>query len=188
MPPGPLSGVAYFSMEIALEAAIPTYSGGLGVLSGDTLRAAADLGLPIVGVTLVHRQGYLRQRLDAAGSQTEEPAPWSPEGTLVPIAARVAVPVDGRTVRIRAWRYDVRGVGGHIVPVYLLDTALAENEPADRALTDTLYGGDDRYRLAQEIVLGIGGVALLRALGHDPATYHMNEGHSALLTLALLPR
>ncbi len=178
--------IAYFSMEIGLEPSIPTYSGGLGVLSGDTLRAAADLRVPMIGITLAHRQGYFEQHLDAAGVQTERPAAWQPETVLEAAAPVVTVTVEGRPVRVRAWRYLVRGLTGHEIPVYLLDTALPENSPWDRALTDTLYGGDRRYRLAQEIILGFGGVALLQALGHSDVHFHMNEGHSALLTLALL--
>ncbi len=185
--PGPQ--VAYFSMEVGLEPAMPTYSGGLGILAGDTLRAAADLGVPLVGVTLLHRQGYFRQHLDARGNQTEEPCTWAPEAFLEPLPPRVAVTIEGRTVQIRAWRYQARGASGHVVPVYFLDTALAENSPWDRTLTDHLYGGDARYRLCQEVVLGLGGVALLAALGHDAIqVYHMNEGHSALLALGLLAR
>lgn len=183
--------VAYFSMEMGLESDIPTYSGGLGVLAGDSLRAAADLRLPVVGVTLVHRKGYFRQRLDAAGRQTEMPDSWSPEEKLEEVPARVAVTVEGRTVHLRAWRYMVHGNPGNDnalpVPVYLLDASLPENDPQDRALTDELYGGDLRYRLCQEVVLGMGGVALLRALDYRHIrTYHMNEGHSGLLVLALL--
>ena len=179
--------VAYFSMEIGLEPSIPTYSGGLGVLSGDTLRAAADLGLPVVAVTLAHRKGYFRQHLDGAGHQTETPYDWSPEDKLEPQEARAWVTVEGRAVELRAWRYVVRGVAGHSIPVYLLDSSLPDNDPYDQTLTDSLYGGDARYRLCQEVVLGIGGIAMLRALGHaDIHTYHMNEGHSSLLTLALL--
>ena len=183
----PATTVAYFSMEIGLEPAIPTYSGGLGVLAGDTLRAAADLGLPVVGVTLLHRRGYFRQRLDERGNQSESPVPWSPEGLLEPLAPRASVTVEGRSVQVRAWRYQVRGPTGHVVPVHFLDTALAEYSPSDRTLTDHLYGGDQRYRLCQEVVLGMGGVVLLRALGHrEIRTYHRNEGHSAPLTLGLL--
>lgn len=179
--------VAYFSMEIALEARVPTYSGGLGVLAGDMLRACADLQLPMVGVTLAHRKGYFSQQLSALGEQTESPSAWSPENAMEPLEPRVTVAIEGRPVHLRAWRYRVRGVGGHDVPVYLLDTDLPDNEAEDRALTDVLYGGDERHRLRQETVLGIGGVAMLRALGHvDLATYHMNEGHSALLAMALL--
>jgi starch phosphorylase len=174
-------------MEVGLEPTMPTYSGGLGVLAGDTLRAAADLGVPMVGVSLLHRKGYFRQHLDAHGNQTESPASWSPEELLEALPAQVSIVVEGRPVGVRAWRYRVRGVSGQTVPVYFLDTSLEQNHPWDRALTDYLYGGDQRYRLCQEVVLGMGGIAMLRALGHpDVQTYHMNEGHSALLALGLL--
>ncbi len=179
--------IAYFSMEIALDPAMPTYSGGLGVLAGDSLRAAADLGIPMVAVTLLHHKGYFRQRLDAQGHQSESPALWHPEEFLERLDERVTVSIAGRAVHVGAWRYTVRGTAGHTVPVYLLDTRLPENTAGDQALTDELYGGDSQYRLCQEMVLGIGGVAMLRALGYaEIRTYHMNEGHSGLLTLALL--
>jgi len=179
--------VAYFSMEIALSPAIPTYSGGLGVLAGDTLRSAADLGVPVVGVTLLHRKGYFEQHIDAQGLQHEQPVMWKPEETLEKVDATASVQIEGRTVQIRAWRYTVRGVNGHEVPVYLLDTQLPENEEWDRSLTDYLYGGDAHYRLCQEVVLGMGGAAMLRSVGYDGELYyHLNEGHSALLTLCLL--
>jgi starch phosphorylase len=181
--------VAYFSMEICLEQAIPTYSGGLGVLAGDTLRSAADIGVPLVAVTLLHRNGYFQQQLDAAGQQTELPVRWSPETVLDPVKARSSVLIEGREVQVRAWKYTVKGVRGHEVPVFLLDTQLPENSEWDRTLTDTLYGGDEHYRLCQEIVLGMGGAALLQSMGYDEETiYHLNEGHSALLTLQLLER
>jgi starch phosphorylase len=179
--------IAYFSMEIGLDAAIPTYSGGLGVLAGDTLRAAADMRLPMVAVTLLHRQGYFRQHLDASGNQSESPVVWVPEEVLEPLSPRVTVTIEGRSVQVGAWRSVVRGVFGHTVPVYFLDTDLEGNSPWDRTLTDHLYGGDSHYRLCQEVVLGLGGVMMLRALGYDRLQpYHMNEGHAALLTLALL--
>ena len=179
--------VAYFSMEIALESGIPTYSGGLGVLAGDTLRSAADLGIPMVGVTLLHRRGYFRQRLDGRGNQLEENSSWIPEELLEANDARSSVLIEGREVRLRAWRYSIRGISGHEVSVYLLDTNLPENASWDRALTDHLYGGDVRYRFCQEAVLGIGGVRILRELGYASLTdYHMNEGHAALLALGLL--
>ena len=182
------SSVAYFSMEVALEPSIPTYSGGLGILAGDFLRSAADLGLPIVGITLVHRKGYFRQHLDADGNQTETPADWRPEDSIEPMKPVVALSIEGRTVKIRAWRYLIEGINGS-VPVYLLDANHPDNAPEDRALTDHLYGGDLRYRLCQEAILGIGGVEILPLLGHGHiAAYHMNEGHSALLTLALMRR
>ena len=178
--------IAYFSMEIALADAIPTYSGGLGVLAGDTIRSAADGAVPMVAVTLVHRKGYFQQRLDAQGNQSEEPQSWSPADSLTEMPARVTVGIEGRAVTLRAWRFDTHGFGGAVVPTYLLDADLPENTPDDRALTDHLYGGDQRYRLCQEIILGIGGVRLLRALGHDTIRrFHMNEGHAALLVLQL---
>ncbi|MEP6617727.1 MAG: alpha-glucan family phosphorylase [bacterium] len=181
------STVAYFSMEICLEQAIPTYSGGLGVLAGDTLRSAADLGVPEVAVTLLHRKGYFEQHLDREGQQTESPVSWKPEAALEPLEERSTVLIEGRTVHIAAWKYAVKGVRGHEVPVYLLDTNLPENGEFDRTLTDYLYGGDEHYRLCQEIVLGMGGTEMLRALGYDDGViYHLNEGHSALLTLQLL--
>jgi len=181
------SRVAYFSMEVGLDPAMPTYSGGLGILAGDTLRAAADLGIPMVGVTLLHRKGYFRQYLDARGNQSESPFDWSPEEFLEPLQPRFSLTIEGRRVQVRPWLYRVVGVSGHIVPVYFLDTAIEGNGPWDQTLTDHLYGGDTRYRLCQEAVLGLGGVGMLRALGYrNVKTYHMNEGHSALLTLALL--
>ncbi len=179
--------VAYFSMEIGLDPAVPTYSGGLGVLAGDSLRAAADLKLPMIAVTLVHRRGYFYQRLDAEGNQTEEPVDWALDDYLKPLEPRVTVTLEGRPVRIAAWQFDVVGVAGFNVPVVLLDTDLPENAEGDRSITHHLYGGDARYRLLQEAVLGIGGVRMLRALGlGEFERYHMNEGHAALLVLELL--
>jgi glycogen phosphorylase len=179
--------VAYFSMEVGLESAMPTYSGGLGVLAGDTLRAAADMGLPIIGITLLNRKGYFRQHLDEIGNQTESPVVWDPEKFMEPMETRVSVTLQGRRVNIRPWRYMLTGSAGHRVPVYFLDTGLPENSPWDRTITDYLYGGDNLYRLCQEIVLGMGGIEMLRALGYrDLKAYHMNEGHSALLILSLL--
>jgi glycogen phosphorylase len=178
--------VAYFSMEIAIHRSMPTYSGGLGVLAGDTLRSAADLGLPLAAFTLLHRKGYFQQHLDRSGVQSEEVQPWNPADFCTEEPARVAVAIEGRTVMVRAWRYDMEGRFGHVVPIYLLDTDLEENSGWDRGLTDHLYGGDTNYRLQQEIVLGMGGVRMAKALGLHVNVYHMNEGHAALLTLALL--
>jgi starch phosphorylase len=178
--------VAYFSMEIAVAPEIPTYSGGLGVLAGDTLRSAADTGLPLVAVTLVHRKGYFRQHLSADGVQTEQDAPWEPEKVLEPLGPAEAITIQGRPVMVRAWRKDIVGVDGHVVPVVFLDTDVTPNDPWDRTLTDHLYGGDTFYRLCQETVLGLGGMRILNALGCAPDVYHMNEGHAALLTMALL--
>lgn len=179
--------IAYFSMEVGLKTEMPTYSGGLGVLSGDTLRAAADLDAPMVAVTLLYRQGFFRQHLAADGSQTETAPKWEPERFLEPLDTLVKLPLEGREVCLKPWLYRVQGDSGSEIPLYMLDADLPENDPEDRALTGQLYGGDQRYRLRQEALLGIGGIAILRALGYDQLdTFHMNEGHSALLTLALL--
>jgi len=179
--------VAYFSMEIALQNAMPSYSGGLGVLAGDTVRAAADIKLPMVALSLLYRNGYFTQRLAEDGTQTEEPVTWRVENFLKEESARVTVPLENRRVELRAWRYDVKGVHGFVVPVYFLDAALESNAETDRALTGSLYGGDSYYRLCQEVLLGVGGVRMLRALGYTDLTrYHMNEGHAALLSLELL--
>jgi starch phosphorylase len=179
--------VAYFSMEIALSPLMPTYSGGLGVLAGDTIRSCADLGVKVVAVTLLHRKGYFRQRLDERGRQSEEPETWPLERFLEPLNARVTVDIEGRPVEIRGWRHTVTGVDGAQVTTHFLDTDLPENAPEDRRLTDSLYGGDERHRLRQEVVLGIGGVKMLRALGFQHLDrYHLNEGHPALAILALL--
>ena len=178
--------VAYFSMEIAIHPGMPTYSGGLGVLAGDTLRSAADLGVPLVAFTLLHRKGYFQQHLDPAGAQTEEVQSWNPADFCTEESARVTVLVEDRVVTVRAWRYNLAGRFGHVVPIYLLDTDVEGNSGWDRGLTDHLYGGDENYRLQQEIVLGMGGVRMANALGLQVNVYHMNEGHAALLTLALL--
>jgi starch phosphorylase len=181
--------VAYFSMEIALEPDIPTYSGGLGILAGDTLRSAADLGVPLVAVTLAYRKGYFRQILDSSGNQFEQTQDWNPATQITEVKQRVTVEIEGRQVSIRAWKYVITGITGEIVPVYLLDTDVLENSEYDRALTDSLYGGDQRYRLTQEIVLGLGGFRMTEKLYPGQLeTFHMNEGHSALLALGLLER
>lgn len=180
--------VAYFSMEIAIHPDMPTYSGGLGVLAGDTLRSAADLGVPLVAFSLVHRKGYFQQHLTGTGDQVEESQPWDPAKFCTEEPARITVSVEGRIVTVRAWRYELVGRYGHIVPIYLLDTDMEGNSSWDRTLTDYLYGGDTNYRLQQEIVLGMGGVRMANALGHSINVYHMNEGHAALLTLALIER
>jgi glycogen phosphorylase len=180
--------VAYFSMEIAIDPEMPTYSGGLGVLAGDTMRSAADLGLGLCAVTLLHRKGYFEQHLNPQGMQSAVDQPWPIEALLALENAVVEVMIEGRPVFVRAWRYDLEGVTGHTIPIYLLDTDLPQNEARDRELTNHLYGGDTDYRLRQEAVLGIGGVRMLEALNYDVNVYHMNEGHAALLTLGLMER
>ena len=182
----PSRRVAYFSMEVALSNEIPTYSGGLGVLAGDTLRSCADLEVPVVGVSLVHRRGYFRQEI-RDDWQVEHDATWAPERQLQQLEQRVNVTIEGRKIYVRAWRYDLVGSSGYTVPVLLLDTDVPNNEPGDRDITDHLYGGDDRYRLMQEVVLGVAGVRLLAAIGCTGLrTFHLNEGHAALAPLELL--
>ncbi|MBN2594036.1 MAG: alpha-glucan family phosphorylase, partial [Sedimentisphaerales bacterium] len=179
--------IAYFSMEVGLETDIPTYSGGLGVLAGDTIRSAAELNVPMAAVTLLHREGYFYQRLDENGVQTEEPVQWVVDDFLEPLDQVVTVDLEDRQVKVKAWRYQIKCSGKNHVPVYFLDTDLPENGDWDRTLTNHLYGGDTYYRLCQEIILGIGGVRMLRALGHNQIDrFHMNEGHAGFLTLELL--
>ena len=181
-PHGP---IAYFSMEYGLDRSLSIYSGGLGVLSGDHLKSASDLGVPLVAVGLLYRSGYFRQTVDAEGSQQHfypsfdfTRLPLRPAATRSGRDLRVTVPLAGREVRAAVW---VCQVGR--VPLLLLDTDVVENEPADRPITNILYVRGRPMRLAQEIVLGIGGVRVLEACGIEPALCHVNEGHSALLQL-----
>jgi starch phosphorylase len=179
--------VAYFSMEIGIHHQIPTYSGGLGVLAGDTLKSAADLGVPLVGITLLYKKGYFNQTFNSEGWQQESPVEWQPEQFLQLLPNEVSVMVEGRSLHIRAWVHDFIGQGGYPVPIYFLDTDFDANSPEDRAFTWYLYGGDQRYRLIQEIILGVGGLRMLRDLGYDNIkTFHLNEGHAGFLTLELL--
>jgi starch phosphorylase len=184
----PRTHIAYFTMEIAIRPEIHSYSGGLGILAGDTARSCAELELPVVFVTLLSRAGYFRQEIGADGRQVERPDCWEVERWCTPLNAMVGVEIEGRPVWIRAWLNTHTSPHGHRVPVLLLDADLDQNVAEDRTLTHYLYGGDDTYRLKQEIILGIGGIRILRALGFDIHTYHMNEGHAALLTLDLLNR
>ena len=177
--------IAYFSMEFGLAESMPIYSGGLGILAGDTLKSASDLGLPVVGIGMAYQQGYFRQYLNIDGWQQEsyptndffnlsmQPV-LDKEGNLL----KVPIWFPHRTVQVQVWRVQVGRV-----PLYLLDTNCEENDPADRKITDTLYGGDQEMRIQQEVVLGIGGIRALTALDLAPTVCHMNEGHSAFLTL-----
>jgi starch phosphorylase len=179
--------VGYFTMEVALDVRVPTYAGGLGVLAGDFLWSAADLGLPLVGVSLAYRKGYFQQVIGEDGSQIEKPVEWERGELLQRLDAEVTLEITGEPVTVGAWYYGVKGVNGGSLPVIFLDTDLLANSPAARDITDQLYGGGDEHRLAQEAVLGIGGVAMLRELGFPAdGQFHMNEGHSSLLTIRLL--
>lgn len=179
--------IAYFSMEVAADPRMPTYSGGLGILAGDTLKSCADLKIPLVAVSLLYSKGYFDQKLDEWGNQQEFPVAWEPSRFVRLLPITVRVPIENRSVVVRAWQYDITGYTGYSVPLILLDTNVDENAPPDRGLTAFLYGGDERYRLAQEIILGMGGVRMLRALGYNQLErFHMNEGHASLLVLELL--
>ncbi|PNX51960.1 MAG: alpha-glucan phosphorylase, partial [Thermoplasmata archaeon M8B2D] len=178
--------IAYFSMEIGIDENIPSYSGGLGILAGDTLKSCADLNVPVVGVTLLSQNGYFYQKIDENGNQIELPIDFDVSKFLQKLPSITSVNIEGREVKVQAWLYQYKGVGGYIVPVFFLDTNIDGNIDWDRTLTKYLYGGDNKYRLAQEIVLGIGGVRILKTLGYKTISkYHMNEGHAALGTLEL---
>lgn len=176
---------AYFSMEVGISAKIPTYAGGLGVLAGDTLKAAADAQLPIVGVSLLTTQGYFFQKIEN-GNQIEEPMAWSIDDFLSPVDTKVKVQINGKEAIIGCWKYEIEGIKGHKVPIFFLHTDLPENSQEIRDLSRNLYGDGPEYRLGQEIILGVGGMRMLKELGYaNIQKYHMNEGHSALLALEL---
>jgi starch phosphorylase len=177
--------IAYFSAEFGIHESIPVYSGGLGVLAGDHLKSASDLGVPLAGVGLMYREGYFRQYLNVDGWQQERypendffNLPLIPESQADGTPLHVSVPFPGRNVWARVWRIQVGRV-----PLYLLDTNIAKNTADDRAITSQLYGGDQEMRIRQEMILGIGGIRALRALGKEPTVCHMNEGHSAFCGL-----
>jgi glycogen phosphorylase len=179
--------VAYFSFEVGLSPEVPTYAGGLGILAGDTIKSFADLNVPAVAVTLLNERGYFYQEIDGQGNQSEVPVDWDPRKLMKFVSKRVNVRLEGRDIMLAAWVYEVVGSGGWKIPVLFLDSNLPANDPQDRELTSYLYGGDRRYRLLQEALLGIGGVRMVESLDHNNIeAYHMNEGHSALLTLELL--
>lgn len=177
--------IAYFSAEFGIHESIPIYSGGLGLLAGDHLKAASDLGIPLMGVGLMYREGYFRQYLNVDGWQQERypendffNLPLIPESRPDGAPLLVNIPFPGREVWAKVWRIQVGRV-----PLYLLDTNITKNNPEDRGITGQLYGGDNDMRFRQEMVLGIGGIRALRALGKEPTVCHMNEGHSAFLSL-----
>lgn len=178
--------IAYFSMEIGLSNDIPTYAGGLGILAGDTIRTCADLNLPIVAITLVSKMGFFKQQFDENGWQLEHYEGWDPSNYAELLEPEINIKIENRNVKVRAWLYKYYSFTNEMIPIIFLDTDVEGNKPEDREITYYLYGGDQKYRLKQEIVLGIGGVRIIDALGLDIRKYHMNEGHSSLLTLELL--
>lgn len=180
------SKLAYFSAEIGISASLPTYSGGLGVLAGDHIKAAADAGLPMCAVTLLYKEGYFKQRLDANGTQSETYTRFDPEPMLTKLPVKFTLRLRERDVWIQAYEYIYQGYSGHQIPVYFLDTDLEENFPDDKIISLRLYSGDKDHRILQEAILGYGGVRLLEELGiQDIKTWHMNEGHCSFLTLRL---
>jgi starch phosphorylase len=178
--------IAYFSMEIAINPNMPTYSGGLGVLAGDVIRSSADLRIPLVALTLESKKGYLRQKLTPDGWQMESPEEWDPSKFMKLLPETATIKIEGRDVKIGVWVYEQESLTGGTIPVLFLTTDVEGNTQEDMEITDFLYGGDEKYRLKQEIVLGIGGLRILEALKINVKKYHMNEGHSSLLTLELL--
>lgn len=180
--------IAYISMEIALESNIPTYSGGLGVLSGDTVRSAADLEIPMVGVCLCYSSGYFYQLFNERGQQKEREIQWSFFYEFEKVEKPITIEIQGKETKISAWLYKVIGQSGHIIPIYLLTTDVEGNEDWQRKLTAALYDSTSRWhRIVQEMILGVGGVRLLKSLGYNNIkVYHINEGHGAFSTLELL--
>jgi len=183
--PNPTSlKVAYFTMEIGLQSDIPTYAGGLGMLAADIMRSCADMSVSAACITIGWQHGYMRQKIRLDGTQDYEDITWDPSKYMKRLTEKVSVTIEGRSIAIGGWVYALKGV-----PIIFLDTNLEENTPEDCAITEHLYGGDGGMRIKQELVLGIGGVRMLRAMGYgteDIGTYHMNEGHAAFLTLELL--
>lgn len=178
--------VAYLSMEIAVASDIKTYAGGLGVLAGDILRSAADLKFPMVGITLLNRQGYFQQKITLAGQQIARPDQAYNLSALKKLKAQVTVKIGTEKVTVGVWRYTIRSRNNFRIPIYFLDTDLPDNSKINRQLTGALYGGDEEYRLRQEIILGRAGVKMLECLGYkNIKKYHINEGHGALAAIEL---
>lgn len=178
--------IGYFTAEIGLWSELHTYSGGLGVLAGDHVKSAADAGIPLVGMSLLYREGYGRQHLDSAGEQTETYAPIDPEDHLTDTGQSIQLDLDGATLYAKIWRTNVVGVTGHTVPVFFLDTSHPNNSPSFMGLGARLYGGDDGTRIRQEYLLGVGGVRALQALGYTLEGMHLNEGHCTFAMLEML--
>ena len=182
-----MASIAYLSAEIGLESALPTYSGGLGVLAGDHVKAAADAGIDLIAITLLYRQGYGKQHVDSEGIQSETYPEFDPNEFLEDTGVEIALQLDGRTLNTRIWKKTETGVSGSSVDVLFLDTLHPENPREHIALGERLYGGDDSVRIRQEFLLGVGGLRALKALGVWPLKgFHLNEGHCAFAALELL--
>ena len=181
--------IAYFSAEIGISSSLPTYSGGLGVLAGDHIKAAGDIGLNMCAITLLYREGYFKQRIDEEGIQTETYPRFDPYPLLKKLDVKFTLRLRARDVWIQVYRFDYVGHGGHAVPIYFLDTDVEENIKDDRIISQRLYSGNKDHRILQEAILGFGGTKLLDELGqNDIKKYHMNEGHCSFLVLHLLEK
>jgi len=181
--------IAYFSAEIGISSSLPTYSGGLGVLAGDHIKAAGDIGLNMCAITLLYREGYFKQRIDEEGIQTETYPRFDPYPLLKKLDVKFTLRLRARDVWIQVYRFDYVGHGGHSVPIYFLDTDVEENVKDDRIISQRLYSGNKDHRILQEAILGFGGARLLDELGqNDIKKYHMNEGHCSFLVLNLLEK
>ena len=184
-----MTKIAYFSAEIGISAKLPTYSGGLGVLAGDHIKAAADADLPMCAVTLLYKEGYFKQRLDDEGNQTEVYPRFDPDPLLRKLPIKFTLPLRKRDVWIQVYQYKYTGLTGHEIPIYFLDTDLEENFEDDKAITLRLYSGDKDNRILQEAILGFGGIKLLDELQYNNIeTYHMNEGHASFIIMELLKK
>ncbi|MBT4282087.1 MAG: alpha-glucan family phosphorylase [Candidatus Marinimicrobia bacterium] len=181
--------IAYFSAEIGISSSLPTYSGGLGVLAGDHIKAAGDIGLNMCAITLLYREGYFKQRIDEDGIQTETYPRFDPDPLLKKMDLKFTLRLRDRDVWVQVYRFDYMGQGGHIIPLFFLDTDVEENYDDDRNITLRLYSGDKDHRILQEAILGFGGTKLLDELGQNEIeTFHMNEGHCSFLVLDLLDK
>ena len=178
--------VAYLTAEIGLWSDLHTYSGGLGVLAGDHIKSAADAGLPLVGMTLLYREGYGKQHLDGDGNQTESFDAIDPAKHLIDTKIEVSLPLDGTEIHAKIWKAEIFGTSGNLVPVFFLDTLHPKNSKEHIELGMRLYGGDDNVRIRQEYLLGVGGVRGLSVLGFHLLGLHLNEGHCAFALLELL--
>ena len=184
------STIAYFSAEIGISSRLPTYSGGLGVLAGDHIKAAADAKINLCAVSLLYKEGYFKQRIDEDGSQTETYPQFDPLPILTLLPLKFTLKLRNRDVWIQVYKYSYRGLSGHEIPIYFLDTDVKDNFHDDRIITLRLYSGNKDHRILQEAILGFGGIKLLEKLEINDSiqTYHINEGHCSFLTLGLLEK
>ena len=183
-----MGNIGYFTAEIGLWSDLKTYSGGLGVLAGDHVKSAADAGIPLVGVTLLYREGYGTQQLDNLGNQTETFPNLDPNQHMTKTSIEFSLNLDNTQIKISVWKVEIEGISGHVVPVYFLDTFHEDNTPEHCSLSGRLYGGDDNTRIRQEYILGVGGVKLFDFIDEVLSGIHLNEGHCTFALLELLEK